>query len=93
MRIQSVWNPCAAACGVGEGYHPLGVKSQTLLSFVDGDCSLVQPSLQRFAKSWIVFQQAVDQVVVFGQRHHLERGYTVDRDDEWLFVAAAAVLA
>jgi hypothetical protein len=56
------------------------------------DAPLAQSPLQQPTESWVVLDQPIDQVVVFLQRHELERGSSVDSHHNRFVMAATSVL-
>ena len=56
----------------------------SVANFLDRYRLFFEPALQRAAEVWIVFEQAVHQVIVCGQRNQRKRWHAVDRNDDRL---------
>ena len=66
---------------------------QSLEGLLGGDAAALEAAFEVGAKFGIVLQQPVDEVVVLLQRGQLERGDSLDRDDDGFAVAQTAVIA
>ena len=70
-----------------------GLESQSFQRLFGRDAPLSEPGLQRLPKRGVIFEQAVDEVVILFEGNKLKGRDTVDRDNDRFLVAQAAVLA